>query len=234
MQEWSISGALRPSPVTAEHIFGHAISSLQLRAAIGALSLIQQTGSIISRAEYGGHPLPLARKIKHISFHSYFISWLAILCVLCGRDEARDLKGHDVKDPVFMWGFHANVRATASKMTKLGCEVKNLFELLVNTIKTKGWGTQTKVLKCRKALAVTSYIMTKYPEDQWHFLYWRYWILVILTCWAKYWCFHILCKGYMFSLDWYRAPEEFNWRLQIAWRYERKHKLIDCLCILAL
>lgn len=64
----------------------------------------------------------------------------------------RDLKGHDVKDLVFMWGFCTNVRATASNMTKLGCEVEDLFELLVkeNTIKTKGWATQTKVLKCSK------------------------------------------------------------------------------------
>lgn len=152
MQQWIITGVLRPSSVTAEHIFGHAISSSQLRAAIGALSLIQQTGSIISRTEYGGHPLPLARKIKHISLHSYFISWVAILCVLCGRDEARDLKGQDVKDLVFMWGFRADFRATASNMRKLSCEVEDLFELLVkkNTTKTKVWGTQTKVLKCTK------------------------------------------------------------------------------------
>lgn len=30
-------------------------------------------------------------EIKHISFHSYFISWIAILFVLCRRDNARDL-----------------------------------------------------------------------------------------------------------------------------------------------
>lgn len=140
MQQWIISGALRPSSVTAEHIFGHAISSSQLRAAIGALSLIQQTGSIISRTEYGGHPLPLARKIKHISFHSYFISWLAILCVLCGRDEARDLKRTRCEGSSIHAGFPHKYRATASNMRKLGCEVEDLFESLVkeNTIKTKG------------------------------------------------------------------------------------------------
>lgn len=128
MQQWITSGALKPSSVTTEHIFGHAISPSQLRAAIGALSLIQQTGSIISRTEYGGHPLPLARKIKHISFHSYFISWLAILCVLRGRDEERDLKGQDVRDPVFMWGLRANVRTTASNIRTIECEVADLLK----------------------------------------------------------------------------------------------------------
>lgn len=128
MQQWITSGALKPSSVTTEHIFGHAISPSQLRAAIGALSLIQQTGSIISRTEYGGHPLPLARKIKHISFHSYFISWLAILCVLRGRDEERNLKGQDVRDPVFMWGLRANVRTTASNIRTRECEVADLLK----------------------------------------------------------------------------------------------------------
>lgn len=46
----------------------------------------------------------LTCKIKHISFHSYFISWIAILCVPCGWDKARDLKDKDLLEAVFMWG----------------------------------------------------------------------------------------------------------------------------------
>lgn len=50
-----------------------------------------------------------------------------------------------MKDPVFMWGFRANVRATASNMRKLGYEVEDFFESLVKANTTKGWATQKKV-----------------------------------------------------------------------------------------
>lgn len=151
MQQWIISGALRPSSVTAEHIFGHAISSLQLRMPWG-LFLSS------SRPAASFHALNMAVTLSRSLARLNTLAFTAIsfhglpFCVFSADGMKRDLKGHDVKDLVFMWGFCTNVRATASNMTKLGCEVEDLFELLVkeNTIKTKDWATQTKVLKCSK------------------------------------------------------------------------------------
>lgn len=66
-------------------------------------------------------------------------------------------------------------------MRKLAYEVKDFFESLVkaDALKTKGWPTQTEVLKGRKGpqtiLAITSYkVRTNHPEDQGYFLYRRY------------------------------------------------------------
>lgn len=59
-----------------------------------ALSLIQQSSASFHALYMAVNLLhsQLTCKIKHISFHSYFISWIAILFLQCGLDNARDLK----------------------------------------------------------------------------------------------------------------------------------------------
>ncbi len=58
-----------------------------------ALSLIQQSSASFHALYMAVNLLhsQLTCKIKHISFHSYFISWIAFLFLLCWRDNARDL-----------------------------------------------------------------------------------------------------------------------------------------------
>lgn len=57
-----------------------------------------------------------------ISFHGL------PFCVFSADGMKRDLKGQDVRDPVFMWGLRANVRTTASNIRTLECEVADLLK----------------------------------------------------------------------------------------------------------